>query len=191
MKLVVGLGNPGPQYQQSRHNVGFMVLDRLARRHAPGAVARSRFHAALVEGQLDGEKLLLAKPTTFMNRSGLTVAEAVRYYRLDPHRELLVIVDDVALPCGSIRIRPEGGTGGHNGLADVEQKLGTSTYARLRVGIDPPGQIPQVEYVLGRFRPDQQERLEPALNEAVEAAECWALHGAAESMNRFNRRSTA
>jgi peptidyl-tRNA hydrolase, PTH1 family len=187
MKLIVGLGNPGPEYEKTRHNVGFLVLDRLARRHAPGEVARARFHGALLEGSITGEKMLLLKPGTYMNRSGAAVAEAARFYKLDPAADLLVIVDDIALPCGSIRIRGEGGAGGHNGLADIEQKLGGGAYARLRIGIGAPGQIPQAEYVLGRFRPDQLELVEPALDRAADAAACWAERGVIECMNRFNR----
>ncbi len=119
MKLIVGLGNPGPKYDSTRHNVGFDVLDRMARRHAGGAVARSRFHAAVVEASVAGETTLLIKPTTYMNRSGQAVSEAVRFYQLDPATDLLVIVDDTALACGMIRLRNDGGAGGHNGLTDV------------------------------------------------------------------------
>lgn len=190
--MIVGLGNPGPQYVGTRHNVGFDVLDRLARRHAPasgGAVARSRFHGALLEGEIGQEKLLLLKPTTYMNRSGIAIAEAVRFYKLTPAADLLVIVDDVALPCGTIRLRAEGSAGGHNGLADVQEKLGAAEYARLRIGIDAPGPIPQKDYVLGKFRPDQLPLVEAALDEAAEAAACWATRGIAEAMNRFNRRN--
>lgn len=191
MKLVVGLGNPGPQYDQTRHNVGFLVLDRLARRHAPGAVARSRFSGVCIEARIDDEPLLLLKPTTFMNRSGQAVTEAVRFYKLNPVDDLLVIVDDIALACGVLRIRGEGSAGGHNGLGDIEQKLGSNVYARLRIGIDGPGQIPQKDYVLGRFRPDQLERLDPALDEAADAAFTWATQGLPTAMNRFNRKNTA
>lgn len=191
MKLIVGLGNPGPEYHDTRHNVGFEVLDRLARRYAPGAVARSKFHGAVLEAEVDGERALLLKPATFMNRSGIAIAEAASFYKLQPPSDLLVIVDDVALPCGSIRLRAEGSSGGHNGLADVEQMLGTTQYARLRLGIDAPGPIPQKEYVLGRFRPDQREAIEPALEEAVAAAVCWCASGIDEAMNRFNRKRDA
>ena len=191
MKLIVGLGNPGPEYVDTRHNVGFVVLDRLARRWAPGEVARSRFHGALIDGRHDGQRVLLLKPATYMNNSGLSVAEAVRFYKLDPAGDLLIVVDDVALACGAIRLRAEGGPGGHNGLGDIEQKLGTSGYARLRIGIDDPGAIPQKDYVLGRFRPDQLEAVAPALEEAIDAAACWAVHGVTEAMNRFNRRQPA
>ena len=110
---------------------------------------------------------------------------------LRPPADLLVLVDDTALSCGMIRLRAEGGAGGHNGLADIEQKLGSGQYARLRIGIDGPGEIPQETYVLGRFRPEQRELLEPALEDAVDATVCWMAHGITEAMNRFNRRKTA
>ena len=191
MKLIVGLGNPGAEYDRTRHNVGFLVLDRLARRYAPGAVARSRFHGATLDAIIDSAKALLLKPTTYMNRSGLAVGDAVRFFKLDPAEDLLVIVDDLALPCGSIRLRGEGSAGGHNGLADIEQKLGTASYARLRIGIDQPGRIPQKDYVLGRFTPDQLDRVESALDDAAEAAACWCTHGLSHAMNTFNRTTTA
>ncbi|MHC4947591.1 MAG: aminoacyl-tRNA hydrolase [Planctomycetota bacterium] len=189
MKIVAGLGNPGVEHQRTRHNVGYDVLDRLARRYAPGAPARGRFHGAVIEAVVDTEKVLLLKPLTYMNRSGTSVGEAVRFYKLEPETDLLVLVDDIALPCGAIRLRGSGGTGGHNGLADVDRKLGTSAWARLRIGIDPPGTIPQSDYVLGRFRPEQLEQVEPALDRAAEAAVCWINHGIIETMNRFNRKT--
>lgn len=189
MKLIVGLGNPGPEYERSRHNIGFVVLDHLARRHAPGEVARSRFHAVVIETMFDDEKVLLIKPLTFMNRSGLTVSEAVRFYKLDPAADLLVIVDDTALPGGVIRLRPEGGAGGHNGLSDITQKLGGPDYPRLRIGIDaPPENIPLKDYVLGKFRPDQWELVETAAHTAAAAAHHWAAQGATKTMNRFNQK---
>ncbi|MHC5114231.1 MAG: aminoacyl-tRNA hydrolase [Planctomycetota bacterium] len=195
MKLIVGLGNPGPEYHDTRHNVGFVVLDRLARRWAPGEVARSRFHAATLDARVEADgddvRTLLLKPTTYMNRSGLAVSEAIRFYKLDPAEALLVIVDDVALECGTIRVRPGGGAGGHNGLDDIQRKLGTDQYARLRIGIDGPGAIPQKDYVLGKFRPDQLEAMGPALEEATEAATFWATRGCTDAMNRFNRRQSA
>lgn len=191
MKLVVGLGNPGAAYEGTRHNVGFDVVARLARRYAPGETARSKFHGVVLEGRIDFEKVLLIQPTTYMNRSGLSVAEAVRFYKLDPAEDLMVLVDELALPCGAIRIRPAGSAGGHNGLSDIQQKLGTDAYPRLRIGIDKPGQIPQKDYVLGKFRPDQRELVEPALDDAAEAVACWALEGLDAAMNRFNKKKTA
>lgn len=209
MKLIVGLGNPGPEHEGTRHNVGFDVLDRVARRHvshvnnAASGPARSKFGGLVLEaeiGRSDGARraastdtepvrVLLLKPLTYMNRSGQSVAEAVRFHKLDPAQDLLVIVDDLALACGVIRLRDRGSAGGHNGLADIERLLGTDVYARLRVGIDPPKAVPQVSYVLGRFRPDQRERLEPALEDSVAAATCWATEGINTAMNRFNKRN--
>jgi len=189
MRLIVGLGNSGPEYDHTRHNVGFVAIDRLARRYAPGAIARSKFQGATIDASIGDEKVLLLKPLTYMNRSGQSVAEAIGFFKLDPAADVLVIVDDVALPCGAIRLRAEGSAGGHNGLADIQEKLGGSAYARLRIGIDAPGQIPQKEYVLGRFRDDQKPAMEAALEDAVAAAACWCTKGIAEAMNRFNRKA--
>ncbi len=193
MKLVVGLGNPGPEYDGTRHNVGFDVVDRLARRYADPAtsVAKSRFSGLVVEAQIRDEKVLLLKPLTYMNLSGKAVAEAIRFYKMSPTDDLLVVVDDTALPCGSIRLKPGGGAGGHNGLADVSRLLGTDDWPRLRIGIDKPGQIPLKNYVLGRFAPEQKPLVESSLDEAAEAAACWASEGLATAMNRFNRKASA
>lgn len=191
MKLIVGLGNPGAQYDKTRHNVGFVALDSIARRHAAGEVGRSKFHGVLLDTTINGQRVLLLKPTTFMNCSGQAVAEAVRFYRIDAATHLLVIVDDVALECGLLRVREGGGAGGHNGLTDIEEKLSTDQYPRLRIGIDSSDVIPQREYVLGKFRPDQQELIDAAINTAVDACVCWALNGTTETMNRYNRKNTA
>ena len=191
MKLIVGLGNPGPEYERTRHNVGFVALDRVARRFVDPAsgAPRARFSGLLLEAELEGEKLLLLKPTTFMNLSGTSVAEAVRFYKLSPGEDVLVVVDDIALPCGSIRLRGDGGDGGHNGLSDITRRLGTSRWARCRIGIDPRGRIPQKSYVLGRFTPEQEQALEPALEDAVAAIGHWATNGIDETMNRFNKKN--
>ncbi|MCW5756170.1 MAG: aminoacyl-tRNA hydrolase [Phycisphaeraceae bacterium] len=187
MKLIVGLGNPGSEYENTRHNAGFMVLDELARRHAGGAVSRGRFHAATLECMIGSEKVLLAKPTTFMNRSGLTVGEAVRFYKIEPAEDLMVVVDDVYLPLGAIRIRARGGDGGHNGLADVARAVGGEQYARVRVGVDSkPQGASQVGFVLGRFTQEQGDALKPALKAAADAVECWVGKGVVEAMNRYN-----
>lgn len=190
MKLVVGLGNPGQEYDRTRHNVGFEVVDRLARRYADPAAgsARSRFSGLVVEAIIEGEKVLLLKPLTFMNVSGKSVAEAIRFYKMSPADDLLIVVDDTAIPCGSVRIKPGGGAGGHNGLADVSRTLGTDAWPRLRIGIDKPGRIPLSNYVLGRFTSEQQELVEPSLDDAAVAAACWASEGLAPAMNRFNRK---
>lgn len=191
MKLIVGLGNPGPEYDRTRHNVGFEVVDSLARRFAPGEIARAKFHALLLDATIVGEKCILAKPTTYMNLSGTSVAEICRFYKLEPASDLLVLVDDVALECGLIRLRADGSAGGHNGLADIEQKLSSADWARLRIGVGAPGPVPQKDYVLGKFRPDQREAVEQALDDAVEAAALWVEKGVLETMNRFNRKQSA
>ncbi|MCC7203672.1 MAG: aminoacyl-tRNA hydrolase [Phycisphaeraceae bacterium] len=187
MRLIVGLGNPGPEYNQTRHNAGFMVLDRLAQRHHLLADQRPklRFHAAAIEGTISGQRCLLLEPQTYMNRSGLCVQEAAAFYKI-PAQELLVVVDDVALPAGKLRLRAGGSPGGHNGLADIERALGTAEYPRLRVGVDAPGRVPQADYVLSRFTPDQMAQVTPALETACDVIECWLGEGIATAMNRFN-----
>ncbi len=190
MKLIVGLGNPGRQYERTRHNVGFRVLDALVARHAPGAVAKGRFNAATYEARVADERCVLIKPGTFMNRSGQSVSQALSFYKLDPASDLLVIVDDTALPTGQIRCRQSGGTGGHNGLADIQRALGTSDYARVRVGIDAkPAVMDLADYVLGRFTPEQETMLGSAIDRGVEAAEVFVKAGIKEAMNRFNEKA--
>ncbi|TVQ62748.1 MAG: aminoacyl-tRNA hydrolase [Phycisphaerales bacterium] len=190
MKLIVGLGNPGAEYEKTRHNAGFLVIDRLAERHARGQVARARFHALTFDANLPGAgKAMLMKPLTYMNRSGLAVGEAVRFFKIDPVADVFVIVDDIALPAGAIRIRAEGGPGGHNGLIDVQRALGTPAYARCRIGIDGPGRVPQADYVLGRFSPEQWAAVEPALVAAADASETWAREGVTGAMNAFNTKA--
>jgi PTH1 family peptidyl-tRNA hydrolase len=192
VKLIVGLGNPGREYEKTRHNAGFRAIDLLARRHmTPGTTPRSKFHAGIIDVLIDGEKCLLVQPTTYMNRSGMAVAEALRFYQLSPEEDLMVLVDDVALPCGLIRLRAGGSPGGHNGLRDIDQKLATSRYARCRIGVDPPGIVSQHDYVLGRFTPEQQPLVDEACDRACDAVECWLGHGITEAMNRFNQKATA
>ncbi|MEX0886127.1 MAG: aminoacyl-tRNA hydrolase [Phycisphaeraceae bacterium] len=185
MKLVVGLGNPGVEYAGTRHNVGFMVVELLAQRHGLVGPAKGKFHAAVLEGQVASERCLLMQPVTYMNRSGLAVGEAVRFYKLEP-ADVLVIVDDVALPCGRIRLRAGGSAGGHNGLADVARVLATDEYPRLRVGIDPPGRAPQRDYVLGKFSREQMELMTGAIERAADAAEMWMREGIEKAMTAFN-----
>ncbi len=188
MKLVIGLGNPGPQYAGTRHNVGFEVVDRLARRYQASA-PKSKFSGLLTECESNGTRMLLLKPMTYMNLSGRSALEAVQFYKLEPSTDMLVVVDDLALPCGTIRVKPDGSSGGHNGLTDIGMKLSSNYWARLRIGIDAPGRVPQVDYVLGRFTPEQQPVMDGALNDAVAATEVWATKGAAEAANRFNRKA--
>jgi peptidyl-tRNA hydrolase, PTH1 family len=188
MKLIVGLGNPGKNYEKTRHNAGFLALDRVIQRHAPAAPARARFSAAVVEAKIGSEVCLFMKPTMFMNRSGGPVGEASNFYKLDPSRDVLVLVDDMALPCGQIRLKPGGGSGGHNGLEDIQRALGADTYPRLRIGIDPkpPFMDDQADYVLGRFSDEQWALVEPAFHRSADAVEVFATKGLDAAMNQFN-----
>ncbi len=199
MKVIVGLGNPGPTYARTRHNAGFMALDRVAGRlggggsgltGASGPMVRQRFSAEVLEGSIDGEKVLFMKPMRFMNCSGSSVGEAVGFYKVDPTSDLLVLVDDYALPLGSIRVRAEGSPGGHNGLTDIERVLGHSRYPRLRIGIGapPPGFGDPADWVLGRFTDDEARLLEPALEACGEAVRVFVREGVVTAMNRFNAR---
>ena len=198
MKLVVGLGNPGKDYVGTRHNIGFEVLDAFAARlgwvASPGELnrlARKNFEALTFDGavQLSAggtEKVLLAKPMTYMNLSGRSVQAALAFYQLTP-ADLLVVLDDVALPCGKIRLRGGGSSGGHNGLKDIERALGTSQYPRLRVGVDaPPPRVPQRDYVLGRFSPEQRNLVDGAVTRATGAIATWIDRGINPAMNQFN-----
>lgn len=193
MKLIVGLGNPGSEYASTRHNAGFMALDRVAERAAPGGLPRSKFNSLLLEGQLAGDRVLLLKPLTYMNRSGAAVAETLNFYKLSPKDDLLVLVDEYQLPLGSLRIRPGGSPGGHNGLTDIERALGTQEYPRLRIGIDPPppGYDDPAAWVLGRFTTEQQQTLRPALNRIVDAVELFVQKGVSAAMNKFNTRENS
>lgn len=192
MKLIVGLGNPGPEYSRTRHNVGYEVIDRLARRFSdPSGSARARFNGLTVEAEIAGQRALLLKPTTFMNRSGRAVAEAIGFFKMNATSELIVIADDLDLPCGTIRIRGEGGAGGHNGLTDILAALGSPDWCRCRIGIDKPGVIPQADYVLGRFTDDQKPLAEEGIEDACKAVQLWCREGLAATMNQFNRKVIA
>lgn len=187
MKLIVGLGNPGPQYARTRHNIGFMAIDALAGRWTPGAVARQQFQGLTFDVRHAGERVILLKPMTFMNRSGQAVSEAVRFFKVELD-ELIVLVDDVALPMGTIRIRPSGSPGKHNGLADISRLLASDDWPRLRIGIDDPGLVPRVDYVLQAFSEEQRDRIPGVLADVCSALECWIGEGLTTAMNRFNRK---
>lgn len=181
--MVVGLGNIGAEYAQTRHNAGFMVLDALA-----GASFTVGRYGDVAELKVKGHTLLLLKPSTYMNLSG----KAVRYW-LDKEKisveNLLVVVDDIALPLGTLRLRARGSDGGHNGLKDINAVLGTDVYARLRVGIG--GDFPkgmQIDHVLGRFTPEELSALAPRLDVAGEIVKSFALQGLERTMNLFNKK---
>jgi peptidyl-tRNA hydrolase, PTH1 family len=184
MKIVVGLGNPGRQYEATRHNVGWMVLDRLAERAGWIGRARSRDAAATVHGRYRDVDLLLAKPTTYMNLSGVAVRKLLARHRLPPG-DMLVVVDDFALPLGRLRLRERGSAGGHNGLRSISAELGSQEFARLRVGIGEPSEA-AIDHVLSRFRADERELLDEVLDAAADAVEDWALEGAPRAANTWN-----
>lgn len=185
MKIIVGLGNPGRKYQGTRHNVGFEVVEELARRHGSQA-AKNRFQAEVLEARLGGEKVLLVEPQTFMNLSGRSVKAVVDYYNLEPE-DLLVVCDDLNLPLAKIRTRAKGSAGGQNGLADVIRVLGTEAFSRLRVGIgQPPEQWDAADWVLGKFTSDERQEIDLAIRTAADAVEVWAAEGIEATMNRFN-----
>lgn len=187
MKIIVGLGNPGSQYTSTRHNCGFMVVDRLVKKFAPAATVRGRFNSATVEADIGGEKCLLMKPTTYMNRSGIAAGEAAGFFKVDITRDFIVVTDDLALPVGAIRLRPGGGAGGHNGLEDLRRALGSETFPRLRVGIgSKPAYMDQADYVLSRFTEIEEPALESSLERAALACETFITKGLDAAMNQAN-----
>jgi PTH1 family peptidyl-tRNA hydrolase len=198
MYLVVGLGNPGADYVGTRHNIGWDVLDELAARCGLIAngqefnrLARKKFDGLTLDGSIPvpggtSEKLLLLKPTTYMNDSGRSVQAALSFFQITPI-QMMVVLDDLALPAGKLRIRKSGSSGGHNGLKDIERVLATDQYPRLRLGIDaPPQNIPGRDYVLGRFSDEQKKRVAPAVGRAADAIRTWIEKGIDASMNAFN-----
>jgi PTH1 family peptidyl-tRNA hydrolase len=188
MKVVVGLGNPGKQYHGTRHNVGYAVVDGLAASPSCGRF-QSRFAAGVAELMEGQEKVLLVKPETFMNLSGRCVRQIVDFYQLDL-ADLLVVCDDVNLPLGKLRFRARGSHGGHNGLRDIQNHLGTSDFARLRIGVDAAGEGELVDHVLGRFRPSERPVIDEAIALAIQAVSVWSQQGLDVCMNRYNAGSS-
>ena len=187
IKMVVGLGNPGDEYVDTRHNAGFRVIDLLSCALKID-VRKKKFGACFGQGEFADKKLILLKPWRFMNRSGQVVATAVGFYKLQLD-DLLVVTDDLALPPGRIRIRAKGSAGGHNGLADIIEKLGTNEFGRLRVGIGQSSEEEAVKYVLDKPTEQEKPLLDEAVERAREAALCWVEYGIEASMNKFNNGS--
>lgn len=187
MKLIVGLGNPGREYRDTRHNVGFLVVDELARRHGLElTTGPSQVPETLVAKRHGPAPLLVAKPLTFMNRSGEAVAALTRYYAIDAG-DLLVVVDEAALPFGRLRARTRGSAGGHNGLKSMIERLGTEEFARLRLGVgrgDPRRDL--ADHVLAAFEPGERAELEAFIIRAADAAEVFAAEGIEAVMNVYN-----
>ncbi len=180
-RLIVGLGNPGREYGQTRHNVGFMILDRLAQRAAIPFRHESKWDADIAARA----GVTLCKPLSYMNQSGQPVAELSRFYKIGP-RETLIVLDDVALPLGKLRLRPGGSAGGHNGLQSILDHLGTEEVPRLRVGIGAAEGRTLVHHVLGRFSGEETETLEESLARAADAIDFAQQHGIDAARNRFN-----
>jgi peptidyl-tRNA hydrolase, PTH1 family len=190
VKLIVGLGNPGIEYQFTPHNFGFLTVDRLAERlHAN--VDNRHCRALTGRTKIGSEDVLLAKPETFMNLSGVSVSELVRKYEVNVASDLIVVYDELDLPFGQVRIRPRGGTAGHNGMESVVGALGTQEFIRVRLGIAPEHPVSDgARYVLAQFRKSQYEAVDLLLDTAADAVTAIVTEGAQAAMNRFNRKAT-
>lgn len=187
MKVVVGLGNPGPEYDATRHNAGWWVVDRLAYDWDFPSFRRDG-KALVTEGMVDGASVRLVKPTTYMNRSGLAMRPLLQMDGFDPAEDLLVVVDDAARDIGRVRFRPEGSAGGHNGLKSVSGALQSNAYARLRIGVGrKPDGVDLSDWVLGPMPEEDEDVVVGLLPELTEAVEVWIAEGIEPAMNRFNR----
>jgi PTH1 family peptidyl-tRNA hydrolase len=191
VKLIVGLGNPGREYRDTRHNVGFMVVDEIATRHTlTMAMAPSQVPDAFIAKKFGADPLLIAKPLTFMNRSGDAVAALTRYYGIEA-ADLIVVVDEVALPFGRLRARARGSAGGHNGLKSCIERLGTTEFSRLRLGVGRgDARRDLADHVLSKFEADEQPALGEFIARAADAAEMFAAEGIAKVMNTYNPGAT-
>jgi PTH1 family peptidyl-tRNA hydrolase len=187
VKVVCGLGNPGPEYEATRHNVGWWLLDRLSVEWGLGPFRRSG-PALVAGGEVGAHEVLLLKPLTYMNRSGAALVPLRDDPDIETAEDLMVVVDDVALEVGRLRLRPSGGTGGHNGLKSVEAALGTQEYARLRVGVGaPPDGVPMVDWVLSEFEESDEDTVVALMPELVDAVREWMDAGVEAAMSRYNR----
>ena len=183
--LIVGLGNHGRKYLHNRHNVGYMLVDELARRHSV-VFSRQQSKALITDFRIDEHHIYMIKPQTYMNRSGQAVASILNYYKI-PVDQLIVVYDDLDLPVGTIRIRPFGGTAGHRGMESIKAHLHTQAFPRLRIGIGrPPGRMDPAAYVLQDFKGDDLEMVEITISRAADCAERIILHGITEAMNQCN-----
>ncbi len=185
MKLIVGLGNPGRKYDETRHNIGFEVVAELAKHYGDGAT-RNRFQGEASEARIGGTKVLLLCPHTYMNKSGGSALAARDFYKID-NEDILVICDDFSLPVAKLRVRTKGSSGGQKGLQDILNRLGSNEITRLRVGIGPPPEQWDVaDYVLSKFNDDERKEINQAITRATDAVVTWVRDGAKECMNQFN-----
>jgi len=187
MKLVFGLGNPGQEYEHTRHNVGFQILDVLARRYGV-TFSSHKYRALAARVRMGDETVLLVKPLTFMNLSGEAVGPIVRFYKVSL-QDMLVVYDDMDLPLGLLRLRPKGGSGGHKGLKSIIQHVGSTEFPRLRVGIGrPPGRMDPADFVLSPFTKEEEEVMAVVREEAADAIETWVKEGLERAMTKVNQR---
>lgn len=186
MYLIAGLGNPGKEYSNTRHNIGFDVVDLLAEKHQIRMIERK--HKAMIgKGFIGGEKVILAKPQTYMNLSGESIREILDYYKIDAKEELIVVFDDISLEPGTLRIRKKGSAGGHNGIKSIIAHLGHDTFQRIKMGVgEKPKGYDLADYVLGHFTSGERKLLDEAAKAACEAIETMLSDGADTAMNRYN-----
>lgn len=185
---IVGLGNPERKYENTRHNIGFDVIDALAEKYSI-AVRENGYKALFGKGVIGGQRAILVKPQTYMNLSGESVREVTDYYKVDTEEELIVISDDISLEAGAIRIRKKGSAGGHNGLKNIIQHLGTENFKRIRMGVgEKPKEWDLVDYVLGHFSKEERKMMDKSIAEAVKAVEIMMTEGADAAMNAFNKK---
>ena len=184
--LIVGLGNVGAKYQKTRHNVGFLVVDQIAKSQAKAFYSKRELKADFADFILEGKKVVLVKPSTYMNLSGEAVRKTIDYYKLDKSN-LLIIVDDVDLPLGQLRLRSGGSSGGHNGLKSIEAQLSSKDYYRLKIGVGKDINIPLADYVLGNFTEDETEKLNVAIKKAVEVVEAFVAGGYQNALNKLSQ----
>lgn len=186
MKAIIGLGNPGPKYGRTRHNVGFWAIDALAEKFHT-SVTRSKFQSLVGDARIGEEPVLLVKPQTFMNLSGAAVADVVNFYKLNAATDIFVIYDDMDFQPGQLKLRARGSAGGHNGIKSIIASLGTEAFCRVRIGIGRPLPEAVLGHVLGTFSKEDQARVEKAVAAAAEASEYACLHGFERAMNQYNQ----
>jgi PTH1 family peptidyl-tRNA hydrolase len=187
LHLIVGVGNPGAEYTKTRHNAGFLLVEKLAARWRADWKNERKFGARMARAERNGRRVLLCQPQTFMNLSGEAVGKVMNFYQLRPPSDLLVAVDDADLPLGGIRLRTGGSSGGHHGLESIEQHLGSRAFARLRLGIGRQDGAREItDYVLSRFDANESALMKKVLDRAADQAECWLNDGIQKAMNQFN-----